>query len=277
MLKLLWRTIFGGIMIGLLAFFIISSCVGIVNYKKLNTPLHKIENSDNVFNNNNFVLFERHILTDEYDALCRMSDQCDVTPESSYIRDSSSSGGVLRFIKNRAYALTAAHFCADVNEESGEIEIVEDQWDFVIVAKFMGVSYNGNIEAIDIESDLCLISFVSHRLGDSYSDRIKIAKKPPLIGDKVYTIAAPLSIHTKDLRLHFQGKFAGYDEDMGSVYTIPATFGSSGSLVLNERGELISVISIAVIPFPEVSAGPGIDEINEFLLEYEDSSGIKLY
>tara|TARA_Y100001937_G_C7030154_1_gene289719 strand:+ start:20 stop:877 length:858 start_codon:yes stop_codon:yes gene_type:complete len=276
MLKLIWRTIIGGLMIGLLAFFFIFSCTSI--NKKIETPLHRIENSKQyVYNNNNFVLFERHILLDKFDNLCRESDECEKNEDSSYVKDSSSSGGVIKFIKNRAYTLTAAHFCADVNEANNEIEILEDQWDFVIVAKFMGVSYNGRIESIDVDSDICLISFLSHPYGSAYTDRIKIAKSDPAVGDPVYTISSPLSIHTSDLRIHFEGQFAGYDDDMGSVYTIPATFGSSGSLVLNEKGELISVISIAVIPFPEISAGPGTKQIRNFLKEYREDSGIILY
>ena len=46
--------------------------------------------------------------------------------------------------------------------------------------------------------------------------------------------------------------------------TIPATFGSSGSLILNKKGELISVMSVAVIHFGNISAGCGVEEIADF-------------
>ena len=49
------------------------------------------------------------------------------------------------------------------------------------------------------------------------------------------------------------------------MYTIPATYGSSGSAVINEKGEIISVISRAAVGFNNYAIGAKPQQIEEFL------------
>jgi len=126
---------------------------------------------------------------------------------------------------------------------------------------------------------LCLLSFRINELETRKFDfdNIKLAKKMPDIGENIFTVSSPLSIYGKSFRLHFNGNYGGCDSRYGCMYTIPATYGSSGSLVLNKKGQLISVVSISIIPFQNISAGPHVDEIRKFLLDFDKETGIILY
>ena len=278
MFKIVWRTFFGGMMLGALICLLFFSCAGIVNYKKIETGVVRLENAEeNIYNNNNFIIFEKHVRINEDGEICYLGDECENDENSSFMNHSSSSGGAIRSVNNSIYALTAAHFCVEfpefVSQEYEETEPLDE----VIIAKFMGMTSHGTIEKVDVEKDLCLISFEHDNKVSWVIDKIKLAKKMPKIGEKVYTVAAPLGLHGKHFRLHFEGQYAGCDHIIGCLYTIPATFGSSGSLVLNKRGELISVISVAIFPFQEVAGGASVEEIREFLKQYKCMTGIKLY
>ena len=278
MFKIIWRTFFGGIMIGALVSFLFFSCAGIVNYKEINNRPIIIENAiENVYNNNNFVFFEKNVLLDEEGQLCYMADGCERKFNSEFITLSSSSGGVLRSIDDKIYTLTVAHFCVEFPESVGDAYEEKEPLDELIIVKFMGRSYNAQIETVDVEKDLCIISFKHNLNSLSAIDKIKLAKKMPKIGESVYTISSPLGLNSTSFRLHFEGKYAGCDYATGCLYTIPATFGSSGSLVFNEKGRLISVIAISIVPFQEISGGASVDQIRSFLKKFKCSTGIKLY
>jgi glutathionyl-hydroquinone reductase len=67
-----------------------------------------------------------------------------------------------------------------------------------------------------------------------------------------------------ELRQHYTGTSSGCD-DFECAFTIPATYGSSGSAVINERGEIISIISRASIEFNNYAIGAKPEHIKEFL------------
>ena len=79
----------------------------------------------------------------------------------------------------------------------------------------------------------------------------------PSIGETVINVAAPDGIASPNTRLMFDGKFAGC-EDLYCMYTIPATFGSSGSAIYNDKGELISILVAAATNFENISMGPHV-------------------
>lgn len=278
MFKIIWRTFFGGMMIACLVIVLFFSCAGIVNYKKAELKPVELENAiENVYNNNNFIIFEKHVLTDKIGNLCHLTDNCTRSNKSIYINLASSSGGALRSINRRIYSLTAAHFCVEFPDHIGEAFEETEPWDEIIVAKFMGIVHKGRIEKFDVEKDICLISFEHENNIGWATDRIKLAKDMPKIGERVFAVSSPLGINGTNFRLHFDGKYAGCDDILGCLYTMPATYGSSGNLVLNSRGELISVLSVSVLPFQEIAGGSSVHQIREFLKEFKQDTGIKLY
>ena len=60
------------------------------------------------------------------------------------------------------------------------------------------------------------------------------------------------------------------------MLSIPATFGSSGSVILNDRGEMIGMIQQAVMMLQVMSIGVGTDDFDRFLHKAEVSLEISL-
>ena len=99
--------------------------------------------------------------------------------------------------------------------------------------------------------------------------KIKIAKSYPRIGEKVYTASSPLGMFQHELRLIFEGYFAGCDmDDVYCFYTIPGINGSSGSGVLNSKGQLVSILDVSIIDFNHITGGAKIENIREMYYLY---------
>ena len=99
--------------------------------------------------------------------------------------------------------------------------------------------------------------------------KIKVAKNKPKLGEVIYSLSAPLGIASNFTRMKFHGSWAGCDSDLTTedycYYTLPAAPGSSGSGIFNQKGELVSILSIAMSGFDEISGGPRQLHINEIL------------
>ena len=276
MLKANMHAMMGVIMYALLIIMMSFSCAHLITQKNLNNSIEPItleNSSDTPFNNNNFVSLTKYYLQDGEGNYCKIEDECkQYGGEESLI--STASAGAIKIKKGNIYTLTAAHFC--VNEDDHELGLDEGvEAARTVRASYMGINTKANIEFMDEYNDICLVSFAINKI--SKIQTIKLAKKMPNIGDIVYAASAPLSITGPTFRIHVSGHYSGCDPLLGCLYTLPATFGSSGSLVLDKKGNLISMIQISVMPFNHVSAGPSVHAIKYFLQQYEEKSGIKLY
>ena len=128
---------------------------------------------------------------------------------------------------------------------------------------FMGNEYRVNtLKKIDVRNDICLIEFKSKYA--KYATSIDIAKSVPVIGESVHAIAAPQWSHENEVRQHYTGKFAGCDQ-FNCSFTLPATYGSSGSAIINEKGEIVSIISKASIGFNNYTIGAKPEQVKDFL------------
>jgi len=274
--------ILGEVMLALIFVVFVFSCVRVIKGDIQNgTNLVSLETSkDTPYNNDYFVYFEKHVLVNKYLEFCVVGEECD-NDKVETASLSSASGGVIGIEDDILFALTAAHFCFDTEEDL--LTTGEDgkyiEYKKLIIVHFLNTATSAYIEKIDPKSDLCLLSFRINELETRKFDfdNIKLAKKMPDIGENIFTVSSPLSIYGKSFRLHFNGNYGGCDSRYGCMYTIPATYGSSGSLVLNKKGQLISVVSISIIPFQNISAGPHVDEIRKFLLDFDKETGIILY
>jgi len=183
---------------------------------------------------------------------------------------SSASGIAVHHVKEKAYAFTAGHWCdSDADESLAMVKMLNPTMKFRIENR---VAYYGNFYPIeemyvDIESDLCVITFSSpyaYKL-----KKIKPAKKYPDVGEKLYTASSPLGLYQHEMRLLFEGFFAGcYDGQPYCFYTIPGIQGSSGSGVLNSKGQLVSILDVSVIDFYQVTGGARLENIIEMYHTY---------
>ena len=217
---------------------------------------------DNFIPNENFVFLEKLVYVDKANRrFCdkKMSDAlCEFTTYST------GSAIAIDYEENRLKILTAYHVCGEVTEEAISLiyQKKNGEYDyphFNLIASFYGKDYIAEIIDYDIENDICLLEIESEFAYKA--KKIKVAKNKPKLGETLYTISSPQSIHSNTTRFHFHGAFAGcdarniYPSDF-CYFSIPAAPGSSGSGVFNRDGELISLISITLDTFPEISAGP---------------------
>jgi len=185
----------------------------------------------------------------------------DCSKEEPLVMEGTASGVGILSKDNTTYVLTADHFCHPgefyfMNAVTDKIE--SDIW----VTNDKGVTYIAEIVYSDVQKDLCLLSTKAYIKNDM---RFSLFK--PEIGEKVYAVSAPYGIHEKGVSLHFEGIFSGCDEGDMCYYTIPATGGSSGSLVFDSKGRIIGMIQMTTRGFNAISLGVGSDTIRQFLIE----------
>jgi len=159
--------------------------------------------------------------------------------------NSMASGFVIKVDDEGAYALTAAHFCdTDIPPVSPPIK----HKDFFKATTLKGDEYKATVLASDIKHDICLL-YVE---GLVKTPVIRIATKAPEPGDKVYNIGAPRGIWQPNMVPMFEGIYNG-DSGKYAFYSLPANPGSSGSMILNEKGHLVGVLHSVYIRFPEIA------------------------
>lgn len=171
---------------------------------------------------------------------------------------SSASSFIVEHKGEYSYLLTSAHVC---------------HMDFGLIARlpkfradieFYGITldmkkHDFEILKMNKESDLCLVRTKRIEL-----PAYKVSENSPKIGDPVYNIAAPVGIYEKDMVPLFAGIYSG-DAYGRSVFSIPAVGGSSGSPILNGRGEVIGVISATITDFKHLVISSPLKAIKEII------------
>jgi len=241
----------------LIGLLLLSSIVLIVNQPAwFHRELHK----------NNFVMLT---LTKKTPEMC-VDTGCENIMEEHTIMESSASGVVFKKGKDRNYVLTAEHFCnAKVQFEDS---LPENFFNNIIqVQDISGEVWDTQLIYYDPSYDLCLLA-----TDKKITKEIKFAKSMPEIGEKVFAISAPMGLYAKNVSLHFEGLFSGCDVNKMCFFSIPAVGGSSGSLVYNKDGKVISMIQMAVVNFHSLSMGVDISQIRNFLETASEETGIEL-
>ena len=264
---MLYRILLGVILFIYIILFVFSACTQLIkkqphinHARKMDTIFQNNEN--NFLPNQNFVFLRKYIYVNNQEKRFCEIDELDINCE--YEEYATGSAIAIENNKNTLKILTVFHVCGEETSEALGLLYQKNNGDygyphFKLKAYYYGMEYNANIIRYDIKNDICLIEIESEFAYKS--KKIKIATEKPKIGESVYAISAPLSMNSKTTRFHFHGAFSGCDNENLSLndfcyFTIPAAPGSSGSGVFNNRGELISLISISLAPFPEISAGP---------------------
>ena len=267
----LMKVIGMGLLFSIFITLSIGCCAQIKKSNLQNSYIHKLEkklkqSSEFPVISNNFIKLEVYMMGSN-------DDPCNVNSPPSDCKEkiyslTTASGYIIKkdLMNNELYFVTAAHWCEELDwpDEFNRIfgRAPEDKPVTGYYSEFMGKEYPIEIIAQNSASDICLGKFKTNLA--SKASNVKIAEKPPLIGEKVYTQSAPMGIHNPLMRNNFEGRFSGCDNFTCS-FTLPATFGSSGSAVINENGDIISIVSSAVIDFPHIVLGPTVDQLNAFL------------
>jgi S1-C subfamily serine protease len=173
---------------------------------------------------------------------------------------STASGAVVRNTPYGSYVLTAEHVCdaSYIIEFANQVGAQEYSIDFKVV-DIEGNKFDVKIVNSDAPNDICLLW-----VENFYRKSLAISPKSPEPGDRAYNIAAPLGIFSANMIPIFDGYYSGKRGNK-AFYSIPAAGGSSGSPVLNHKGELVGMIHSVYTRFANVSISPTYSDLTNFL------------
>jgi len=174
------------------------------------------------------------------------------------IARSSGSGAVVSKGNIGGLILTAAHVC-DSMEEKMDPSIKGFQ---ITVVDMSLKEYEANIVNLDYDLDACILSVEGIDL-----PKIPVYGGNLSEGTKAYNVAAPVGIMNKNMAPLLDGYFAGNDTPHRAMYTIPAAGGSSGSPIVNSKGELIGMIHSVNIRFPMITVSPELENLRKFITQ----------
>ena len=213
-----------------------------------------------------FILVQAHLKMTPIDCYDRETEaSCkDMLPEFGVAEaESRGSGAVVGTTKNYSYILTAAHVCdqADVVQiKQGPIVLTVKQESALITVDYFGNERSASIMDLDHINDVCIL-----KVSGVWVDPIGISNELPSPGSRVYNMAAPLGIFSPGMVLMFEGFYAGSDPMGNHLYTIPARPGSSGSPVLNNKGDVIGMIHSAALSLENVAISSSLVSIQDLV------------
>jgi hypothetical protein len=220
----------------------------------------------------NFIYIKKYVYYNEKDEIFCSKDNLSV--DCKFIPYGEGSGIAIDHDKNKVRILTVHHVCEEQTWEALSLLFENEKGEtdyptFKLEVSFYGKDYNATVTKSDSSNDLCLMEIQSEY---AYKTKeIKVASEKPNLGSVVYSLSAPLGIASDYTRMKFRGFWSGCDSNLTTedycYYTIPAAPGSSGSGVFNQYGELVSIISIAMSNFDEISGGPRQFHIEQLLKE----------
>jgi len=176
----------------------------------------------------------------------------------------TGSGVIIGKHLQTSLVLTAGHVCSAPGNGTPVTEDVGIQYRMHLESGF-GREGLGTIIAVDITNDLCVI-IADANLGPPLS----ISDDNPTLHEKVYTMSSPRGLAVPLAVPVFDGYFTGQVSDI-YIFSIPAAPGSSGSPIMNEQGDIISIISGAAISFDEFTIGCTTPALRNFVIAVKAS------
>ena len=170
----------------------------------------------------------------------------------------TGSGVVVANIETGSYALTAAHVCDDKRARKITQQGKSYKLDFK-VKDLYNVVYRVEVVSIDSINDLCIIFVQGLK-----QPAISIASVAPTPGDRTYNLAAPMGIFDTEMVPIFEGFYNG-NSNGWSLYSLAVKGGSSGSPIINHRGELVGMVSQAFYHFSHICISPQYEPTINFI------------
>tara|TARA_Y100000034_G_scaffold137014_1_gene218480 strand:+ start:31504 stop:32211 length:708 start_codon:yes stop_codon:yes gene_type:complete len=177
---------------------------------------------------------------------------------------SSASGVVIKKNSKGVFILTAGHVCSN--------NFLQQFKNMRHSLEFTAIDIQGNHHAVQTISintryDLCMLWSK-----DFIAPAAVMSQTAPVIGDKVYNLAAPAGIFSRNMIPILEGYFSGF-YGKSAIFSIMATGGSSGSPVFNNKGQVVGMIHSVFVRFPALALGAQHGILKEFVestvAEYE--------
>ena len=171
---------------------------------------------------------------------------------------SAGSGFVVKTTFRGSFIMTAAHVC--VTDRDNFLPGVTAT-DVLQVETLAGKYYDAVVLAHNREVDICMMFAENLTTG---IEEVAIADDAPVPGDKVYNIASPYGIHYPGVVPIFEGRYIGSRGHKG-FFTFDAGPGSSGSMILNEDGELIGLLHSVYRDMHQIVVSVDYDSMRQFI------------
>lgn len=143
------------------------------------------------------------------------------------------------------YVATAGHFCVGWLEGNAKNEF-PDKIDVMFVYNKELIELKQVLEVVLIEEkrDVCILKNNPGLVPVKFADYSKVS-----VGDKVYTIGAPLSLFAQ----YSEGRVNIPKMDVGDgkkllFMSLPISPGNSGSPVFDEQGKVIGMVIASIVP-----------------------------
>ena len=183
---------------------------------------------------------------------------------------SAGSGFVVKTTFKGSFIMTAAHVC--VTDRHNFLPGVTAT-DTLQVETLGGKFYDAVVIAHNREVDICMMFAENLTTG---IQEVVLADEAPVPGDKVYNIASPYGIHYPGVVPIFEGRYIGNRGHKG-FFTFDAGPGSSGSMILNEDGELIGLLHSVYRDMHQIVVSVDYESMMQFinrnLIEHSTSHG----
>jgi len=158
-----------------------------------------------------------------------------------------------------SWALSAGHVCyPEPDPHALNLE------DWVMLAfNLHGEARPMRIVALDLSNDVCVFKIPHGPL-----PFVPLAKEQMELGERAFLGAYPGGLYEPGFVPLFEGFYSGeltVEEKKWSGYTIPVAPGSSGGGVVNENGELVGIISMAISQFENITLAAKLENIQNLL------------
>ena len=171
---------------------------------------------------------------------------------------SVGSGFIVEITHKGAFIMTAAHVCTT---DKADLLPEVNSHDVIKVEALDGRWYNTKILKYNRDIDACLMFAEDLTEG---VEKVTLSKVAPKEGDKVYNIASPYGVHYPNVVPIFEGRYFG-ERDYRAFYTFEAAPGSSGSMILNEKGELIGLLHSVYRDMYSIVVSVRYDNLMQFI------------
>ena len=173
---------------------------------------------------------------------------------------SAASAFIVKVEKEGSFAITAAHVCEDNVPPDMESKTTKTSAVYTL-RRLDGEEFMGVVLAYEKEIDVCLL-FVKELVEGV--EAVKISSEAPQPGDKVYNIAAPIAIFRPNMVPIIEGRYNGQTPGL-AWYTLMAAPGSSGSMIVNEKGELVGLVHSVFVRFNTITLSTRYDDLLRFI------------
>lgn len=189
---------------------------------------------------------------------CSETEQTCVPSKKDYQLFSTGSAAWVHY-KGRKVLLTAAHVC-DVGPRMEIVKKLGGKVKIEAIDRINRVHATSQIK-YDRKLDLCLLEIRDMKFK---IPALRMSTKAPEYAERTYNLGAPLGVIDAEMVPAFEGFFMGNDTEH-AYYSIPAIGGSSGSPIVNSKGELIGMIHSVHFRMHHISLSPRYADLWNFL------------